>query len=846
MSIQNKLQQLLNILAKGPVSQEVLQQIQGLIQQADQIANNEQSSKDQEVYVKDLKDQYDKARGLLDEHKKSLKGVVEVEEQKLRFLNDEMSTIKKFIFNQAKEGDLFGADVLAAQMRVKELSKLIKIQEDSIMGFEKGKQAAKTMLQATFGLQTEWSKLGYAGAKGAAKGFVKGIFKSTNIIGLIVAMAEKAVGMMFAADTASAELFKTTGIGKDQVQFTKFIDETNLMISDRMPKLVKAYQALSTGYKNMGELLGDAEKPIRDNVVTTIMTLSALGADQQDTVASFSFLTKTLNKTPEQATTIMHNFKGIADSLGRPTREIVRDFAKNSPILARFGDDSEKIFKDAAFQATLLEMETAKVLSLGDSFDTFEGAAKAAQSFNTALGGPFLSAHTLLTASVPEKIKVIQKAYQEAGNKPLSQRMIRALATDLNMRADEVQRALKIDTGKFMAKKDKLDSAQSKMEDNIEMVNANQSITDKLSAMMEKLVAKLVQLVGGESGLAYVSDLLTRIAEIFMSKEDKEFLARKRMERQIVEQGGLVKSFDSFGKQVVLTQKENERLTKKMQIYGEFEKALAEGKIQKFRSTDMFGDRTVKDSERAAFEREKQRLLRIGQGVLDEKEVTAMLLRDKKTREETLGYNPDFLIDYVSDSQKYMEQQIDLEALKTKNVIFKKNERTFQEQFGYMSTLAGQLGITRATNSEKRLFSAQEGRNYRGLQTFAISEAIGEVTKADDQGAVKKTELREQADMSTLPIINVKPVGSTPVKKMEDAVVSPMNVPKNYVQPVFNKKDTFVAAKDGGVIANALDDLVSSLEKLLDQKTDLNLNISERELAQSVDMAFNTLKARQL
>jgi len=423
--------------------------------------------------------------------------------------------------------------------------------------------------------------------------------------------------------------------------------------------------------------------------------------------------------------------------------------------------------------------------------------------------------------------------------------MIRALATDLNMRADEVQRALKIDTGKFMAKKDKLDSAQSKMEDNVEMVNANQSITDKLSAMMEKLVAKLVQLVGGESGLAYVSDLLTRIAEIFMSKEDKEFLARKRMERQIVEQGGLVKSFDSFGKQVVLTQKENERLTKKMQIYGEFEKALAEGKIQKFRSTDMFGDRTVKDSERAAFEREKHRLLRIGQGVLDEKEVTLMLLRDKKTREETLGYNPDFLIDYVSDSQKYMEQQIDLEALKTKNVIFKKNERTFQEQFGQMSTFADELGISKFTG-EKRLFSAQEGRNYRGLQTFAISEAIGEVTKVDDQGAVKKTELREQADMSTLPIINVRPAGSTPVKKMEDAVVSPMNVPKNYVQPVFNKKDTFVAAKDGGVIANALDDLVSSLEKLLDQKTDLNLNISERELAQSVDMAFNTLKARQL
>jgi len=64
------------------------------------------------------------------------------------------------------------------------------------------------------------------------------------------------------------------------------------------------------------------------------------------------------------------------------------------------------------------------------------------------------------------------------------------------------------------------------------------------------------------------------------------------------------------------------------------------------------------------------------------------------------------------------------------------------------------------------------------------------------------------------------------------------------VQPVFNKQDKFYAAKDGGAIANALDEVLTAVDKLIEEKRDVNLDISERKLAQAVDGAFAAIHRR--
>ena len=64
-------------------------------------------------------------------------------------------------------------------------------------------------------------------------------------------------------------------------------------------------------------------------------------------------------------------------------------------------------------------MEVSKLLGMSLAMDSFEGAAKAAQNFNVAFGGPFLSAQALMGASVDEKFKLIADAFKKfRGNFP--------------------------------------------------------------------------------------------------------------------------------------------------------------------------------------------------------------------------------------------------------------------------------------------------------------------------------------------------------------------------------------------------------------------------------------------
>jgi len=63
-----------------------------------------------------------------------------------------------------------------------------------------------------------------------------------------------------------------------------------------------------------------------------------------------------------------------------------------------------------------------------------------------------------------------------------------------------------------------------------------------------------------------------------------------------------------------------------------------------------------------------------------------------------------------------------------------------------------------------------------------------------------------------------------------------------YVQPVFNAKDKFYAAKDGGAIANALDEVLSAVNKLIEQKQDVNLDINSRKLVEAVDDGLKRLQ----
>ena len=847
-----RLQQLLETLRKGPITPAIVKEIQQINSQIQQHQQNKNSGKQKKKTASDVIKEFQEIHALLKKHKGDLKKSIDVDQEQLRYLIQEKNMMKDYLKREAEAGNLFGAGVLKAQERVKILSKTIKQKQDFAVGQEKGQAAAKNLLQRSLGLQTEWGKLGAKGAKGMATGFAKGIFKSANLVGLLVSLAEKVISQILAADSASADLYRTTG-----VQFGTFKDgrkkeggslvdmaaESGLMVKDLQGKYAKTFQELIYGYKNFDELLGKENKSLRHHLGATMVTLKLLGASDQDTVKSFGFLVKTLGKTPKQAADVMNNFKGIADALGRPTREIAKDFAANSPILARFGDNSEKIFKEASFQAAQIEMDTAKLLSLGDQMDTFDGAAKAAQSFNIALGGPFLQAHALLNASVPEKLKLIKDAYDRSGQKPLSQRMLRALSAELNMSAAELQRALNIDTKKFKTKKAKLDNAQSSLQENMSAVNANQSLMDKLAGMMEKLITKLTSLIGGEAGLSYVSDILTKIAMMFMGEKDENFAKQMQEKAKIKDAGGLVKRVvNSQGQQVIMTKGQSKSFNDRMRTMQEFMKLEADKKKgivsdegYKIRKAD------IEDYAENKLGIISKQLIGMSElARLSEGDTTKMAAAYKELGVIGKGFMLNTGVDAKTFAFFEKNQKAFLEEKKISNKVMDRMNTRLDiiglESGGLPTNIMDARDTAKDMIRQAKIIQRQAKKGQSivpGIQFSIADDETGDIGKFIDSEDIETVKVK-------------KPKKKPKVKKFEDALVSPMDMPQNYVQPVFNKKDTFIAAKEGGIITNALDELVKALNILAEQKPDLNLDISERDLAQTVDSAFAALKNRSL
>ena len=166
-----------------------------------------------------------------------------------------------------------------------------------------------------------------------------------------------------------------------------------------------------------------------------IGTLSKLGVDMNTASEVIALQVQAVGQTPEEANALLFNLAGVSQALQRPASELLSDFKNATPILARFeAEMQQKIFKDTALLSTKLGIEVNKLLQMNENMDTFEGAAKFAQSINIAFGAPLVSAQALLAAETPaEKRKIIMDSLKKEGRsiEDLSARRLRGAAADL-------------------------------------------------------------------------------------------------------------------------------------------------------------------------------------------------------------------------------------------------------------------------------------------------------------------------------------------------------------------------------------------------------------------------------
>lgn len=480
------------------------------------------------VNVGEIAENYDKIRKLIEDNRSKLEGTVDSEKLMDEAYEDELEILKERIVYIIQNGEAVENELNIIRKRFKELKKITKLRKDHQEGMEKGQAAAEALMQATFGISKGWDDIS---AKGLVLGYGKGLMTSLSFSNVLASLTSKVFETMLRFDKARAQLFSSAQISRDQLNVGRVAAEMGAIGVSMEAVAAESAAALKQNFMSFGQLTTGEDSQL-ELLTAGIGTMSKLGVSMQTSSEFLGLQVKTFGKSPKDANNLLQGMVGIATALGRPPEELVSEFNKAQPILARFEDAvGRKIFKATMFEATKLNIEASKLLSLSEGMDTFEGAAQMAQGLNLAFASPIISAQALLGArDISERRKVIMDSMKAAGKSVnnLTERELRGLAQSpafgqFGGNVAELKRFLSDGADTFSAEREGMDDLGTSMQDNQRMVSENLSMQTKLDAKFQEAINKLVVAIGGESGImklvdgvVYVIDSLANNLNAFM------------------------------------------------------------------------------------------------------------------------------------------------------------------------------------------------------------------------------------------------------------------------------------------------------------------------------------------
>jgi len=471
------------------------------------------------VSVEELSKRYQDIDRLLSEQKDKIEGVIDLEKKKLELLGQEAYDLKRKIEFMVTQDEVDEKELETARKRYKEIKKIVKLQEDYDKGLAKGEAAAERLLQATFGLSKGWENLS---GKGLLEGFTKGIAETMQWQNVLVAITAKMFETMLRMDKARAALFQRSQITREQLNVGEAAAAMGQIGTNLEGVAAEAASSLKENFLSFSELTTGEDSQLVA-LTAGIGTLSKLGVSMDTQAQIIGTQVKALGQTPEQAKDLLFNLAGVARALGRPPQEMAQDFKNAQPILARFEAElGRRIFKDTAFMAAKLGIEVNQLLQMNENMDTFEGAAKFAQSINIAFGAPLVSAQALLAAESPaEKRKVIMDSLAKEGRsiKELSARELRALAKEptLGFGGDVAKLKQFMDAEADLLESDRegLDAVATDMQGTQSEIADQLSVATKIDAAMEQAIRMLVNAIGGEKGLMELTNVVVGMISFF-------------------------------------------------------------------------------------------------------------------------------------------------------------------------------------------------------------------------------------------------------------------------------------------------------------------------------------------
>ena len=294
---------------------------------------------------------------------------------------------------KVSEGAKAVADALLRQNSI-----LVENEEDIRQSSFALEKLSDSSFKTGLALNTFSSVLSMAGAE--QLDFSKGGF----------AMVTSMINMGHEFEKQAAAVERNSGLLDQSVEVQKSLVSENYHLGISTEQAGKALTSLNQGFSAFSGLTAEAQK----EMASTVLTMEKLGVSGEASAKAIDLLNRSMGLSVDGAKEALESFDGLAQELALPTSQVVDDFTKIGPKLARFGKDGKKQFEMLAKQARSLGVDVTAAFEIGEAFDTFEGAADLAGKLNAQLGLQINSVE-MMKLSHAERIKMLQEEFRTSG-----------------------------------------------------------------------------------------------------------------------------------------------------------------------------------------------------------------------------------------------------------------------------------------------------------------------------------------------------------------------------------------------------------------------------------------------
>ena len=345
-----------------------------------------------------------------------------------------------------------------------------------------------------FGLATK-----AIGGSGGAIAALGGLAAAFVAIGIAAFVWKKIFKLAIEVMDAQSAFMKATGASREFASSLSEVTEDVRRFGASAKEAGESMQVLFTGVSDFTMMSAGAREEITKNAVA----LSKLGVSNEDFARGSQIAIKAMSQTGAQAAATQREIAALGMDIGVAPSKMAADFANAGPQLAKFGSDGVRAFKDLAVAAKVTGIEVSRLMSITGQFDTFEGAATAAGKLNAALGGNFVNAMELVTATDPvERFNMIRDSILDAGlsfdEMSYYQRKFFAEAAGLEGEAELAA----LMSGNMDSLAGNIGKTSKEYADMAEQAAKVQSFQDKLNTLMMALIPVVEPIVTGLTSLS--------------------------------------------------------------------------------------------------------------------------------------------------------------------------------------------------------------------------------------------------------------------------------------------------------------------------------------------------------